>query len=233
MYVKMISFGGLDWHDERTKIMQLKWENRFDIPEDKVIACIVNDIIEGMPYLNPKDIYNAVSKNQPCRFPIIDLKDGKNTAPGALDFESCDAFGEVKGFYYYTEFLNGQVCFQNDYEVYDIPQDRVCYIAEEHFYAYVEGVPLVERFYHEPFHELKDAEAYLEKMNRHHPDSTLSIQVYDLKQISSTDWFKSNMKAITLSSEDTEKGYDVFVSSHIENLKKLMQDGTSANPAKQ
>lgn len=221
MFVKMISYGGIDWHDSRLVITQLKWENQFDIPATKVTDCIVNDIIQEIPYLDPLDVYHAVLKDQPYRFPLMYLENGKNVFPDELSDGDWSSFGEIKGLSFNEECFGGQVCYHTDYEVSDIPQDQICYLVEEHFYAYTKGVPLVERFYHEPFRELRDAEVYLQKMKKHDPRATLSIQVYNQQQISSTEWFQKNMEAVTLSSGNTEKEYAIFVDSHIENLKKL------------
>ena len=91
------------------------------------------------------------------------------------------------------------------------------------------GVQLIERFYHVTFWSLDEAKAYLKAMKKHNSESKLSIQVYNWKKISSTGWFQANMKAIELSSGDTEKGYSAFVDSHIENLQKLCGSDAEVN----
>lgn len=223
MFIKMINYGGIDWHDSRTIITQLKWDNQYDIPATKVTDCIVNDIIQEIPYLDPLDVYHAVLSNQTYRFPLLYLSNEKIVFPEKYTDGTWNSYGEIAGLTLKESFAGGQVTYETEYEISNIPYDQICYLVEEHFYAYTKGVPLVERFYHEPFRELRDAEVYLEKMKKHDPCTELSIQIYNRQQISSTEWFQRNMEVVTLSSGDTEKGYSVFVNSHIENLKNQME----------
>lgn len=177
--------------------------------------------MQRIPYLDPMDVYHAVLRNETYRFPLLILENGKVIFPEEYK-DIWESYGEIKGYSLELYYYGGQVSYLTDYEISDIPQEQVCYLVEEHFHAYTKGVPLVERFYHKPFRELKEAEGYLETLSRHDEDSEISIQVYDLQAISSTEWFQSNMEVIELSSEDAEKGYAVFVKSHMENLKKML-----------
>ena len=82
---------------------------------------------------------------------------------------------------------------------------------------------MVERFYHEPFRVLDEAEDFLKRMKRHDERSKVSIQAYNLSEISLTGWFRTNMEVIRLSSGDAENGYAVFVDSHLANLQKILK----------
>mgnify|MGYP000764623922 CR=1 FL=1 len=223
MFVKMICYGGIDWHDSKMIIQQMKWENQFDIPATKVTDCIVNDIIEEIPYLDPLDVYDAVLNNQSYRFPLLYLSNDKVVFPTEDGIGYWDSYGEIKGNSLEENFCQGQVSYQIDYEISDIPKEQLCYIVEEHFHAYTKGVPLVERFYHEPFRVLDEAEDFLKRMKRHDERSKVSIQAYNLSEISLTDWFRTNMEVIRLSSGDAENGYAVFVDSHLANLQKILK----------
>lgn len=219
MYIKGTCYGGMDWHDSKLIITQMKWDGKYDVPESKVTDCIVNDILQQFSYLDPTDIYFAVLNDQPYKFPLLYLKDDEAVYPEG-DEEDWISVGEIKGLSIKESYIGG--CdYSTYYSVEAIPEEQLCYIPEEHFYAYSKGVPLVERFYHAPFQRLDEAEVYLKTMKKHAPDAEVSIQIYNLKEISATDWFQSNMKVVELSSGDPEKGYAIVVDLHIENLKKL------------
>ncbi len=219
MFIKKISYGGIDWHDSYRTITQIKWNKQFEIPASKVTDCIVNDIMQKVPYLDPVDFYNAVLRNKTYRFPLLILENGKVVFPEEYE-DIWESYGEIEGYSLKRYYYGGQALYLTDYEISDIPQEQVCYLVEEHFYAYTKGVPLVERFYHRPFKELKEAEAYQRTLKKHDERSEVSIQVYNLQEISSTEWLRANMEVIELSLEDAEKNYAVFVKNHIENLKK-------------
>lgn len=220
MYIKGTCYGGMDWHDSKLIITQLKWDGKYDIPESKVTDCIVNDILQQFPYLDPMDIYFSVLNDRPYKFPLLYQKDDEVVYPEEYE-GTWISVGEIKGFSVKETYIGG--CnYSTHYSAEAISEEQLCYIAEEHFYAYSKGVPLVERFYHAPFRRLDEAEAHLKTMKKHAPDAELSIQIYNLEEISATDWFQSNMKAVELSSGDPEKGYAIVVDLHIENLKKLV-----------
>lgn len=81
MFIKKISYGGIDWHDSYRTITQIKWNKQFEIPASKVTDCIVNDIMQKVPYLDPVDFYNAVLRNKTYRFPLLILENGKVVFP--------------------------------------------------------------------------------------------------------------------------------------------------------
>lgn len=225
MFIKMICYGGMDWHDCKMIIKQMKWNGQFDIPETKIIDCIVDDIIEEIPYLDPLEVYAAVIKNQSYNFPLLYLSNDKVVYPEEQEDGCWDSYGEIKGQSFNEYFCQGQVSYQTNYEISDIPEDQICYIVEEHFHAPTKGVPLVERFYHEPFRTLEEAEDCLEKSKKHSSESDISIHVYNLQEIGSTDWFQANMEVIRLAKGDTEKEYAVFVQAHLEHLLWSGKDG--------
>lgn len=209
MFIKRISYGGMDWHDSYETITQIKWNKHFEIPASKVTDCILNDIMQEIPYLDPIDFYNAVLRNKTYRFPLLILESGKILFPE--EYEGIwDSYGEIKGYSLKLHYYGGQASYMIDYVISDIPQEQICYLVEEHFYAYAKGIPLVERFYHRPFKKLKEAKAYLKTLNKHDERSKISIHVYNLQEISSTKWFQSNMAVIELSLGDAEKDYAVL-----------------------
>lgn len=219
MFIKKISYGGMDWHDSHQAITQIKWNKQFEIPASKVTDCIINDIMQEVPYLNPVDFYNAVLRNKTYRFPLL-IWENRNVLIPEEDEDIWESYGEIKGYSLNLYYYGGQISYLIDYIISDIPQEQICYLVEEHFYAYAKGVPLVERFYHRPFEKLEEAETYLKTLKKHDERSEISIQIYNLQEICSTKWFQANMKVIELSSGDTEKNYAVFLANHIENLKK-------------
>ena len=219
MFIKRVFYGGIDWHDSYQTITQIKLGNQFEIPVSKVTDCIINDITREIPYLDPIDLYNASLRNKTYRFPALTLENGKLIFQEEYE-DIWESYGEIKGYSLKLYYYGGQASYQIDYEISDIPLEQICYLVEEHFYAYAKGVPLIERFYHKPFEKLKEAEAYLKTLKKHDERSEISIQVYNLQEISSTKWFQTNMEVIRLSSEDAEKNYAVFAANHIENLRK-------------
>ena len=223
MFIKRVIYGGSDWHDSYQTITQIKWNNQFEIPVSKVTDCIVNNIMQDLPDLDPIDFYNAVLRNKTYRFPVLISENEKIIFPEE-DEDIWESYGEIQGYSLNLYYYGGQVSEQIDYEISDIPQKQICYLVEEHFYAYAKGVPLIERFYHRPFEKLKEAESYLKTLEKHDERSKISIQVYNLQEISSTEWFRTNMEVIKLSLEDVEKNYSVFTANHLENLKKSSTD---------
>ncbi|MEH2932123.1 hypothetical protein VSQ48_19915 [Candidatus Ventrimonas sp. KK005] len=228
MYIKKCQYGGVDYHDAKERIWQLKWNDHFDVPEDEVRACIFADLMECFPYADGERILAALRGEETYSFPILVMKDGKLNCGEVYDgrwSEQADVFG-----YKVSEsYAFGQVFYETEYRVMDIAKERVCYIPEEQFYAVYKGAPLIERFYHEPFDRYEEAVLFMASIEKHDPKSELVILVHDRLKIVETEWYKENMKVVEELRLHPEKK-DVFlipVKDHLRELKKI-GDGAAA-----
>ena len=96
MFIKRVIYGGSDWHDSYQTITQIKWNNQFEIPVSKVTDCIVNNIMQDLPYLDPIDFYNAVLRNKTYRFPVLISENEKIIFPEE-DEDIWESYGEIQG----------------------------------------------------------------------------------------------------------------------------------------
>ena len=51
MYITASTYGGIDWHDSRTILEQLKNNGSFNIKADQVPETIADDIAKDFPYV--------------------------------------------------------------------------------------------------------------------------------------------------------------------------------------
>ncbi len=195
MYIKKSLYGGLNYKDAKEVISQLEWDGRFDVPADAVEACILSDIMVRFPQADKEKIRDALEGNRKYKFHIPSTNDGIVASPDEPE-ERWPNWVEISGYQVSEQYLFGQVFYETAYDVEDITEENVCYIPREQFYAMFKGIPLIERFYHEPFSRYDEAVAFLESMEKHDPKSEVVILVHDRSKIMETDWYKANMKVV-------------------------------------
>ena len=96
MYIKKYQYGGVDYHDAKERIWQLKWNDQLDVPEDEVSACIFADLMERFPYADGERIQAALRGEETYSFPILIMEDGKLNCGEVYDgrwSEQADVFG--------------------------------------------------------------------------------------------------------------------------------------------
>lgn len=195
MYIKKFLYGGLDYHDAKEVISQLEWDGRFDVPADAVEVCILTDVMVRFPHTDKEKIKNALEGNGKYKFPIPSTNDGTVATPDEPE-ERWPDWAEISGHKVSEYYAFGQVFYETEYTVEDIAKENVCYIPEEQFYAMYKGVPLIERFYHEPFSRYDEAVIFMKSMKRHALKSEAFILVHDRTKIMETDWYKANMRVV-------------------------------------
>lgn len=222
MYIKKFHYGGVDYHDAKERIWQLKWNDQLDIPEDEVKACILADLMERFPYADRERIQAALREEEAYSFPIPVMEDGKLIYGQEYEGwwpEQADIFG-----YRVSESYSfGQVFYETEYRVTDIAKEHVCYIPEEQFYAVYKGEPIIERFYHEPFERYEEAVLFMDSIEKHDLKSELVILVHDRLKIVETEWYKENMRVVEELRLHPEKK-DVFfipVQVHLRELRRM------------
>ena len=121
----------------------------------------------------------------------------------------------------------GQFNYETCYVAEKANPGDVKYLVEEQFYCPTKGVPLVERFYEEPFENLEEAKKYFDEMKVHEDmDCGKELLIFDTKtQPRDKGWYNCNVKALLLMKEKGQTHLDasfrIFVDSHIEELEKL------------
>lgn len=240
-YVKKNFYGGLDWHDIKSKWAQLKERGKYEI--NNVDDIIANDIKNTLPFLDFDEILLAIKTKTTIKFDIkeaIILSDGKKgwkssnewiNPDGSISYENEGTFDGNK-LQVDLSYSWGQFYYNINYYVYDIDPKDIRYVVENCFYAVTKGCSLIERIYVEPFEDLNDAKEYLSKLKketyskfRRRWDNEKIIMVEDVNKITSTDWYKHNIEAIRLMDEKKQtildKSFSPFLEQHITNLNKL------------
>lgn len=231
MYVKKFVYGGFDWHDCAQYTVQLSENGNYDVQDSKKL--IVTDILTKFPYLEEKMVRDAIEEEHCYEFAI---KEAINEN-GKITYNDCPSEQFEDTTYYENSgiingaemkvsesYVWGQINYVTTYETEEIDEARIIYLVTEQFLCPTKGVPLIERFYHKPFRNIKDAAEFWEKMPLHPAaNSRKEILIFDQK-ISEKEWFKLNMAAILLMEQNGQSAYDAsFVKSvtlHIENLNK-------------
>ena len=148
MYITASTYGGIDWHDSRTILEQLKNNGSFNIRADQVPETIADDIAKDFPYVENirNKVLQALSEKSCFQFMIkYEEKDcGTHEADGRTYYEDEATFdGEKQTLT--RDYAFGQVSYITTYYVEDIPDNQLGYIVTEDFLAPVKGVPLVQR----------------------------------------------------------------------------------------
>ena len=223
MYIKKSYYGGVDWSDSKTIITQMDWNHSYDIPQSKAIDCIVKDIISEFPYAETDEIYCAVISGCRYTFPILCNEDGEIKFPVQYqnEWENQDT---VEGATVYVSYYFGQAYSYTEYLQEDILQEELCFLIEEQFYACAKGISLIERFYHAPFRELSEAQAYLKTAQKKAENSQFVLLAHSYPKIKNTLWYKKNMEAIHLMTSTPECPFHRDIDVHIRNLKEFRSE---------
>lgn len=215
--VKVISSRGFDWHDYHTFVSYLTEGGGFHIADYKLaIAKNIHKTFVGfaesqlfqhnrrfpsvdsdLKAPDTKEIYNALVQNHLFnRGETIRFDDGQYTAECCFDPKD--------------DVLRVEYFIGNGYEIVDwyhmkeIKADKVCYVVDENFLAPYKGVESICRLLHEPFEDLDDAIAFLGVCERHPVedgwglDSIIQLEVFDIDELEAMDWYKEEMKVISL-----------------------------------
>ena len=222
MYIKKFQYGGVDYHDAKERAWQLKWDDNYDVPEDKVKDCVFADLMERFPYADGERIQAALRGEETYSFPIATMKDGKLIYGEEYEGRWSDQ-ADIFGYKVSETYAFGQVFYEMEYTVENLAKENVCYIPEEQFYAVYKGAPIIARFYHEFFDQYEEAAVFLDSMEKHDPESELVILVHDRFKIVETDWYKENMRVVEELRLHPEKK-DVFfipVQVHLRELRRM------------
>lgn len=246
MYISTSTYGGIDWHDSRTIYEQLKYNDSYNIGEDKVPEAIADDIAKDFPYMKNirENILQALSEKSCSRFMI---RSEEKDSAGNTIYKDCGIYEADEKTYYENEaafdggkltltqdFAYGQVSYTTTYHVEDIPDDQLGYIVTEDFLAPAKGVDLVERLYHDIFDGPEAAQTYANNLQLHefeYPKSTATFLVCNRGTVTQTEWYRQQKEAIRLMEEKGQTylndSFCIFTQSHIENLKKLTTKETA------
>lgn len=240
MYITASTYGGIDWHDSRTILEQLKNNGSFNIKAEQVPETIADDIAKDFPYVENirEKIVKALSEKSCFQFMI--KSEEKDTA-GNVTYKDCGTHETDERTYYENEatfdgenqtltrdYAFGQVSYITTYYVEDIPNDQLGYMVTEDFLAPVKGVPLVQRLYHDIFDNLDAAQNYADNLKLHdlsYPKSIVTFLVCNRQKISGHPWYQNEKEAMRLMTEKGQAYLDdsfcIFTKNHIETLKKL------------
>ena len=240
MYITVSTYGGIDWHDSRTILEQLKNNGSFNITENQIPETIADDIAKDFPYLENirENILQALSEKSCFQFVI---QSEEKDAAGNVACKDCGTY-ETDGRTYYEneatfdgekmtltlDYAFGQVSYITTYHVEDIPDDQLGYIVTEDFLAPAKGVPLVQRLYHDIFDDPDAAQHYADNLKLHdlqYPKSIVTFLVCNRQEVSGHPWYQNETEAMRLMAEKGQAYLDdsfyIFTRSHIEKLKKL------------
>jgi hypothetical protein len=240
MYITASTYGGIDWHDSRTILEQLKNNGSFNIKADQVPETIADDIAKDFAYVENirEKIVKALSEKSCFQFMI--KSEEKDTA-GNVTYKDCGTHETDERTYYENEapfdgenqtltrdYAFGQVSYITTYYVEDIPDDQLGYMVTEDFLAPVKGVPLVQRLYHDIFDNPDAAQNYADNLKLHdlsYPKSIVTFLVCNKQKISGHPWYQNEKEAMRLMTEKGQAYLDdsfcIFTKNHIETLKKL------------
>lgn len=222
LYIAKSTYGGLDYHDATESLDILKWDGSYFVPQTKVIDCIASDIMRQFAYLDCEKIYEALLRKQKYTFPILQPEDNGHVPDkycGHWMYEGCIDGDELVLFEDYF-----QVFYTTCYYLNDIPENDVCYIVEEHFMGCGKGVPLIQRFYHEPFKDLESAGKYKANFKLHDWPcfkTETKIIVYQESKLKNNEWYQNNMEIIRLLKEadDKEIPFSAYADIQLARLK--------------
>ena len=240
MYITASTYGGIDWHDSRTILEQLKNNGSFNIKADQVPETIADDIAKDFPYVENirEKIVKALSEKSCFQFMI--KSEEKDTA-GNVIYKDCGTHETDERTYYENEatfdgenqtlnrdYAFGQVSYITTYYVEDIPDNQLGYIVTEDFLAPTKGVPLVQRLYHDIFDNQDTAQNYAKNLKLHdlqYPKSIVTFLVCNRQKTSLQAWYQREMETIRLMEKTgqtyLDDSFHIFAKHHIENLKKL------------
>lgn len=240
MYITASTYGGIDWHDSRTRNEQLKYNNSYNIGKELVPEVIADDIAKDFPYVENirENILQALSQKTCFQFEIKTKETDSEGKTTYKDCESCEMNGQTyleqeavfdgNELTLSRDYAYGQVSYITSYYVEDIPDNQLGFIVTEDFLAPVKGIPLVQRLYHDIFDNQDTAQNYAKNLKLHdlqYPKSIVTFLVCNRQKTSLQPWYQSEMDAIKLMVEKGQTYLDdsfcIFTKTHIENLKKL------------
>ena len=180
MYLSVLRYGGMDWHDCHSISEQLMFNRRFEIPEEEKDNVIIDFIYShfrlGITKDELKDKYiDFLNTKKSEEIPILE-DDGslpnKYNGNGYISYEQSISFMERKDTiiainesYYFGQF-DFTISFYED-EIED-----PCYIVYENFLAPTKGVDSVERMYVDLFEDFYEAKKYYKSMQLHSSNRT-------------------------------------------------------------
>lgn len=238
MYLSVLRYGGLDWHDCHTITEQLKFNNKFEIPKEKILDVVIDYICSNYKIgLSKEELKNKYQEFLDTKISIeIPILQDDGSMPEIIEDENgryCEQaiyFIEKEGYVVSLEevYCFGQISFHVNFkeEVIDDP----CYLVYENFLAPTKGVDSIERMYRDFFENYDEAESYFDNLKLHNANySTFGIvkeiRITSKKYIVGTKWYQLNMKANKLMNETQQtpysKSFTVFVESHIKKLEEL------------
>lgn len=246
MYITASTYGGIDWHDSRTRNEQLKCNDSYNIGKEAVPEVIADDIAKDFPYVENirEKILQALSQKTCFQFAIKTEETDSEGKTTYKDCESCKMNGQTyleqeavfdgNELTLSRDYAYGQVSYITSYYVEDIPDNQLGFIVTEDFLAPVKGIPLVQRLYHDIFDDQDTAQNYAKNLKLHvlqYPKSIVTFLVCNRQKTSLQPWYQSEMDAIKLMEEKGQTYLDdsfcIFTKSHIENLKKLSTKETA------
>ena len=214
------TYGGIDWHDSNTKVKYMMQDGKYDIADtDLLIAqdayreasemvsttkspdgAVIDSVsLENVPSFD--EFLQAIKEKRTLtvQSKIVDIYQDENGKPhefSELEFRLVPADGCVRVF---KDYMFGQASYETYYAIDEIPNERVGYIAVENFLAPVKGCPTVQRFYHEPYRTLEEAQKALDEMVMHSEEnhsglgSIKELHIVDIDKIKDSQWYKNNV----------------------------------------
>lgn len=236
MYIKKDIMGGMDWHDIACYAEQIKYNGSYFVDKDDVISVIIQDLIQAYPYISPNRFLEAIQNKTSFEFPILFEKNGEYALEDD-DVWRCDGqeiyknscLFNGKELACYEAYPDGITC-NIKYVAQDISLDDLCFVVQQNFLCPSKGVPNVERIYCEPFSadELEAAKLYAQNgIFAIDPESRIELLAASRSQITNTNWYALNMRAIELMKEKEETpqsdSFHIFTKAHIEKLEKIQE----------
>lgn len=240
MYITASTYGGIDWHDSRTRNEQLKRDGSYNIGKEMVPEVIADDIAKDFPYVENirEKILQALSQKTCFQFAIKAKETDSEGKTTYKDCESCEMNGQTyleqeavfdgNELTLSRDYAYGQVSYITSYYVEDIPDNQLGFIVTEDFIAPVKGVPLVQRMYHDIFDDQDTAQSYADNLKLHdfkYPTSVVTFHVCNKRKVSQEKWYQQQKEVMRLMEEKgqtyQDESFCIFAKTHIENLKKL------------
>ena len=234
MYIKKTYSGGMDWHDAYISVHQLMENGKYEI--ENAANVIIDDILTEFPYLSKEDLLHTIQNKKVFEFPIQNAEKTGNE----YVYSDCDTYSDQNGIFYQNEgkfdgneltlaasFEWGQFNYTTYYDVEEASPEDIKYLVVEQIYCPTKGVPLVERFYEEPFVDLEDARKYFNELKVHeNMNCRKELLIFNTKnQPRIQKWYDDNVKALSLMKENKQDHLDnrfhIFAQHHIDALEKL------------
>lgn len=242
MFLKAITYGGIDIHDMSTSIEQISFKGNTDISKEDIKKAIAEHIIKTYPFLQKSMVRYCVKQCSKFKSPCMKEEKTKNGKTRYVFPESSIIENNGKTHIHYESEIEwnperqtmiyntwwGQAQFKTRYVCYDIPKNDVCYLAQENFLNVGKGVDIVQRTYWKPFKNYLEAKAALESLppriiNDCSVERIVTVERYSV--INQNKCIRNNMRANELMKEKGRTPYDedfrIYVSSHIEHLESL------------